>query len=180
MVDISGTDEELMSKIAGDHRGAFDELARRWRPKIVSHCRLLVGDIHLAEDLTQEVLTRLWRYRTHFAGNSKFTTYIWRIVSNACSDGMKRRKRDAHQTLDDEQTLSLDPDEPLAVREEKMKVKRCIEQLSENQRVVLLLRHYEGLRFREIAEILSIPEGTVCSRMADALKRMGQLLNQVD
>jgi RNA polymerase sigma-70 factor (ECF subfamily) len=184
---FSVKDEQLMWRIqVQEDEEAFAELVRRWRGPIWNLCTRMIGDIHRAEDLVQETFTRVYNKRADFDTRQKFSTWLWRIALNLCYDELRRRnRRPAEQTsnTDEEQQLEQLPAferSPSIVMEESERaseVWRALSSLPESLRSVLVLRHYQDLKFREIAEILNIPEGTVKSRMFEGLQRMGTLLN---
>src|SRR6185369_207360 len=113
--------------------------------------------------------------------------WLWRIALNLCYDELRRRQRREERPLDDpnEKTICIletsagpeaAPDKSLLDQERAELVRRALDSLSETHRTVLVLRHYEDLKFREIAGVLDLPEGTVKSRMAEALTQMAGLL----
>lgn len=180
------SDEQAMWRVqTEDDHGAFALLVERWREKIRALCIRMTGNVPLGEDLAQDVFARVFEKRREFKGASKFSTWLWRIAVNRCYDEMRRPVNRANtESLDDENaTVVLDivmeartPREELAAREEAEMVRRALMQLPENYRVVLVLRHYENLKLREIAEVLEVPEGTISSRMAEALVQLTRLL----
>ena len=180
------SDEQAMWRVqTEDDHGAFALLVERWREKIRALCIRMTGNVPLGEDLAQDVFARVFEKRREFRGASKFSTWLWRIAVNRCYDEMRRPvHRATTESLDDENaTVVLDivmeartPRDELAAREEAEMVRRALMQLPENYRAVLVLRHYENLKLREIAEVLEVPEGTVSSRMAEALTQLTRLL----
>lgn len=177
------TDEQAMWRVQmQDDEAAFARLVRRWEGPIQRLCARMTGDAHRAEDLAQEAFTRVFARRKDYRPNGKFSTWLWRIALNLCYDELRRRQRREETSLDDVSGEAESvapgpaPDESLADRERGELVRRALMQLPETHRAVLVLRHYENLKFREIAVALEIPEGTVKSRMADALTQMSRLL----
>ncbi len=174
------TDEEAMSRVQNDgDAGAFALLVRRWRPRIRRLCTRMVGDAHLAEDLTQETFARLFTRRDTYRGDGRFGTFLWRIALNLCADERRRARRRPEVSLSEQRTEAealADPGESpaasLLAAERAERVRRAVVALPEHYRAVVVLRHYEGLKFRQIAEVLGIPLGTVKSRMAEALNRL--------
>jgi RNA polymerase sigma-70 factor (ECF subfamily) len=145
----------------------------------------MTGDTECGKDLAQETFARVFARRKDYQPNGKFSTWLWRIALNLSYDELRRRRRRDEWPLDAPDAVSalelcaapeLAPDHSLLRHERGELVRRALERLPEGQRTVLVLRHYENLKFREIAELLDLPEGTVKSRMADALTRMTQLL----
>jgi RNA polymerase sigma-70 factor (ECF subfamily) len=180
------SDEQAMWRLqTSDDHGAYTLLVERWRVKIRALCIRMTGNVPLGEDLAQDVFARVFEKRREFKGASKFSTWLWRIAVNRCYDEMRRPvNRATTESLDDESaTVVLDivmeartPREELAAHEEAEMVRQALMQLPENYRAVLVLRHYENLKLREIAEVLEVPEGTVSSRMAEALTQLTRLL----
>ena len=182
------TDEQAMLRVQSqdDHR-AFAQLVERWEEPIRRLCVRMVGDAHKGEDLKQEAFARLFAKRKLYQPTARFSTFLWRIALNACYDELRRVKRRAESTLDVDgaETLDglddigielVDPHSEAAGNEEAEMVRRALMKLPEMYRTVLVLRHYEGLKLKKIAEILEIPEGTVNSRMAEALAKLTRLL----
>lgn len=183
------SDEQAMWRVQmEDDAEAFAVLVERWQQPIRALCTRMVGDIHRGEDLAQEAFTRVYTRRKAYVASGKFSTFLWRVALNLCYDELRKRERRRETALDDpaasdgqvffpelaEPTAA--PDVRLEQQEAAEQVRAALMQVSEGSRAVLILRHYEGLRFREIAEVLGIPEGTVKSRMADGLTQMARLL----
>jgi RNA polymerase sigma-70 factor, ECF subfamily len=178
------TDEQAMWRVQSqnDHR-AFDLLVERWQERIRALCIRMTGNLHTAEDLVQETFARVFEKRSAFRGDSKFSTWLWRIALNLCYDELRRQQR--HPQAHEEQmdgilrVHGIDSTTPrmrVQQLEEAELVREALMQLAENYRAVLVLRHYEGLKLREIAEVLDIPEGTVNSRMAEGLVQLTRIL----
>jgi RNA polymerase sigma-70 factor (ECF subfamily) len=146
----------------------------------------MTDDSHKAQDLAQEAFARIFVRRMEFEPDGKFSTFLWRVALNLCYDELRRRQRRAESSLDelvDDDAISLPVDEPspsarLEERERGRTVRAALQRLPEHYRAVVVLRHYEDLKFREIAEVLGIPEGTVKSRMAEALDQLAVLLKE--
>lgn len=180
------SDEQAMWRVqTQDDHAAFALLVDRWREKIRQLCIRMTGNVHTGDDLAQEVFARVFEKRRDFKGNSRFATWLWRIAVNRCYDELRRPATRARtESIDDESsTVVLDivadmntPRDRLAAQEEAELVRQALMRLPENYRAVLVLRHYENLKLREIAEVLELPEGTVSSRMAEALAQLTRLL----
>ena len=182
------SDEQAMARVReADDERAFAQLVRRWEGPIQRLCARMLGDPHRGEDLGQEVFARVFARRRDYQPSGRFSTWLWRIAVNLCYDELRRRRRRAEASLDDETEPASEgtadwvapdpaPDEALAAREEAEQVRQAMLQLPEVYRSVLVLRHYEDLKFREIAEVLELPEGTVKSRMAEAMTQLSRHL----
>jgi RNA polymerase sigma-70 factor (ECF subfamily) len=183
------SDEQAMWRVQTENDGqAFARLVQRWRKPIVDLCTRMTGDAHRAEDLAQEIFAKIYAKRAEYQHQGKFSTYLWRIALNQCYDELRKIRRRRETSLsagetEDGESLEIDivsgaPEPPanLESRERSLEVRDALARLPELYRTVLVLRHYEGLKFREIAELLEIPEGTVKSRMTEALSQMAKLL----
>jgi RNA polymerase sigma-70 factor (ECF subfamily) len=181
------TDEQAMWRVSmHDDAHAFARILDRWQSPIHRLCARMLGDHHRGQDLAQETFARLFARRKEYRQSGKFSTFIWRVALNICYDELRKLKRRQESSLDggeagpDTSDLweSNDPGpDALASREEDAaRVRSALMQLPEIYRSVLVLRHYEDLKFREIAEVLEIAEGTVKSRMAEGLSQMHRLL----
>ena len=173
-------------KLYDDHQD-FDRLVKRWEEPIRRLCARMVGDPHRGEDLKQDTFLRLFEKRKMYEPKGRFSTFLWRIALNICYDELRRQKRRREFLLTTEEGPdgesagepacdSASPDARTAELEEGELVRHAIMQLPEIYRAVVILRHYEDLRLARIAEILEIPEGTVNSRMAEALVRLSRIL----
>lgn len=166
---------------------AFALLVRRWEHPIRRFCARRMGDRHLAEDLAQEAFLRVFRHRKDYRNDSRFSVYLYRIAVNVCYDELRRLKRRGETRLDDDPDACCTGVGPVAApgptsaddavdREQADLVRQAVLSLPQHYQDVVVLRHYEGLKFREVADVLRIPDGTVKSRMAKALSRLAKLL----
>ena len=182
------SDEQAMWRVKmQDDQQAFAQLVKRWERPIQSLCSRMTGDLHRGEDLAQEAFSRVFAQRKVYEPTGQFSTYLWRIALNLCYSELRKVSRRRETALLDE-AGELDVEEPVAEgpppdlslveQENAAGVRQALLQLSEPYRAVVLLRHYEGLKFREIGEVLEIPEGTVKSRMCEALTQLNEILSR--
>jgi RNA polymerase sigma-70 factor (ECF subfamily) len=186
---FSVPDEQAMWQVRmHDDARAFAQLVRRWERPIQRLCARMLGDSHRGEDLAQEVFARLFAKRKEYQPTGQLSTFLWRIALNLCYDELRRMKRHPESPLEDEELIGEEglphfkivqpgADTVLLERERGELVRKAVLQLSESYRAVVILRHYQDLKFREIAEVLGIPEGTVKSRMAEALAQLHEALS---
>ncbi len=187
---FSLSDEEAMVRIGRNNDSrAFALLVNRWEGRIEQLCRRFTGDSN-AQDLRQEVFMRVYAHRNDYRGEGKFATYLWRIALNVCYDYLRREKRRPGNAIslnsDDEAASEIvlaspeaGPDGVADKNERAELIRRALFSLPEHYQRVVILRHYEGLKFRQIAEVLDIAPGTVKSRMAEGLNRLGRILRPV-
>src|SRR5437773_1898263 len=156
------SDEQAMWRVQteDDHR-AFAKLLERWEKPIFRLCTRMTGDPHRGEDLKQEAFSRVFARRKEYQPTSKFSTWLWRIALNLSYDELRRRRRREELSLDDQDAVTVSllegsaapgcaPDKSLVEQERGELVRQALAQLPETYRTVLVLRHYEDLKFREI------------------------------
>lgn len=190
---FAANDEQLMWRVKlDDDASAFARLVQRWQKPIERLCFRMTGDVHRAEDLTQTAFTRVFTRRAEWEPTGKFSTFLWRVALNLCHDDLRRQQRRGEFSLDALIELNSaeaeegfvagepTPDAQVESQERGELVRRALAELPALYREVVVLRHYEGLKFREIGDVLGIPEGTVKSRMAEALGQLNRLLKHVN
>lgn len=180
-----------MSRMARGDTQAFETLYGIYVKPVGSFLYRMCYDRALAEDCVQEVFMRLWKSAPRWRGESKVSTFIFQIAKNFGLNARDKaaRERARFSTVrgdeDDESTVGptamgepedekSNPEEMLASQELRALVREAVDRLPSDQRLVVLLAQTEGLTYREVAEILGIPLGTVKSRMtvaADVLRR---------
>lgn len=180
------TDEQAMWRVQRHHDPqAFAEIVRRWEEPIRRLGLRMLGDVHRAEDVAQEAFARVFSHRRDYDPTARFSTWLWRIAVNLCRDELRRRERRPEQSLEASgveeggwgvEAAGPTPSEAMEGEERAEVVRGTLLRLPEAYRVVVALRHYEGLKFSEIADVLGLPEGTVKSRMAEALDRLEGML----
>lgn len=167
-------DEELVRAFVVERDiDALEELLRRHESKVYGLCYRMLGNSHDALDATQEVMIGLFRRVGSFQGQSRFTTWLYRLTANACIDLSRKRSR-APIPLDE---IHSDPtDDAATAIETKLDLEKAIAQLPLDQRLVLLMRDIRGLTYEEIAEATSAPVGTVKSRIARGRMHLATLM----
>jgi len=172
------SDEDLLLAAGRGDGAAFQTLVSRYADELLGFFRRRSGD-EAAEDLLQETLLRLHKAAPRFVPQATFRTYLYTIARNLALNF----RRDARPSVAlKPETSAGTPEElpdPLESAERAARVRRAVESLSDPLRDVVLLRHYQGLSFREIADVLRIPEGTAMRRMSDALLRLREDLGDV-
>jgi RNA polymerase sigma-70 factor (ECF subfamily) len=182
------TDVELMLRVRDGDPDAFRLVVDRHQRPLINYFYRLTWDRQRSEDLAQEVFLRLYRARDSYRPQARFTTFLYRIARNLWIDRYRSRKSapgetslDAPTGRDGGRELVLrdriaasvrDPGDEASGRELVEALREAVDRLPEDQRQVFVLGQYRGLPYAEISEILSIPEGTVKSRMHAAVRRL--------
>lgn len=168
---------ELISRAQDGDREAFGEIVLHYHQSVVNVVYRMCGDTCLAEDAAQTAFLRAWENLPKYRPKARFRSWLYRIAINAALDMQRREVRLVD--LDEQHLASTSekPDQIIENHERRAHVKRAVQALPEASRAVLILREYEGLSYREIAETLDIPTGTVMSRLNYARSRLAKLLS---
>jgi RNA polymerase sigma-70 factor (ECF subfamily) len=176
-------DRGAITRVKRGDVDAFDELVRRYEHRIVNFIRTQVSRAVDPEDVAQEVFLRAFRGLKTFRADSSFKTWLYQIATNTArthGERASRRKEDAAGTLGDD-----GPDGPPPARSDedleaqivlRDRLDRALATLPDEQRQVVVLRDVEGFDYREIAELVGVPMGTVESRLFRARARLRSLL----
>ncbi len=172
-------DRALVEAAAAGSREAFDELVRRHQVAIVGLARVLTSGRGDAEDLAQEVFVRAWKNLRTFRGDSAFRTWLHRVAINVVRTSQSRAGR-WMQIFTDSPVEPPDVpsrDEPVdASLARRQVIEQALAALPDELRVAVTLRDMQGLDYREIADLLNVPIGTVESRIFRARQRLKPLL----
>ena len=161
--------EGLAARCRGGDDGVFGELVALTEPRVRRLLGRLVGRGTDLDDLVQEVYLRAWRSLPGFRGESRFTTWLYRIAANAACT-WRRRRVDAH--LGDEAARSIRSPTTLGEAPLMIAYGRALANLPDEMRAAFVLHEAEGLSYREVAEALGCPIGTVMSRLHRARTRI--------
>ena len=179
-------ENEIISSVLKGNVNDFEKLVTAYEKNVYNIALRMVGDPDDAADMTQETFIKAYRALSGFRGDSKFSSWLYRIASNVCLDFLRSRSRHPQVSLstvdeDDRATFELpdmrqNPEEQLMKKLAMEAVRRGLEQLPEQQRQILVLRELGGLSYAELAQTLGLEEGTVKSRIFRARKRLCALL----
>jgi RNA polymerase sigma-70 factor (ECF subfamily) len=171
------TDEELIALcLRGDTTegasAAFGTLVLRYRKLVISVSYRVCGDAALAEDIAQDAFIRVWDKLSSYRPGGNFRAWLVRIATNMTIDALRRQK--AVVDIADLPLAARDPEPESAAlsSEREAAVRAALMRLPVQSRTILVLREYQALSYREIADALDIPLGTVKSRLSDARRRL--------
>ncbi|MBP5424463.1 MAG: sigma-70 family RNA polymerase sigma factor [Prevotella sp.] len=158
----------------------FDELYRTYGRRAQGFFLRMTGyDRPLAEDLTQELFTRIWEHRSDYRPGEPFETWMYSIAYNLCKNVYRHRTvaetylQDAQSTTAEEAPVS----DELERTEQRALLAQAIQRLPQKQREVFMLRYEEGLSIEDVASVCAIPTGTVKSRLFNALRTLKKQFN---
>lgn len=193
MVPWSEREEKaIVERLQARDERAFNELVRQFERRVFGLVFRMLGSREEAEDLAQEVFVQVFKAIDQFRGESKLSTWIYRIAINLCKNRNKYlQRRHAHQqddieALGDRAPMSsakgttagsiARPDDMLVGLQVERIVQDAIQQLEEDFREVLILRDVEDMSYEEIGEITGLPSGTVKSRIHRARERLREAI----
>lgn len=161
-----------------DETETFDELVRTHRGRVFGLCYRYAGNRADAEDLVQEVFLRAYRGLSGFRGESSLSTWVYRITVNVCLNWISSRKRQGEELPADLVDPGMSPLERLGREQTSKTVLAAVGKLPDRQRLTLVLRVYQELTHKEIAEIMDCPVGTAKANFFFALKNLRKHLEQ--
>ncbi len=186
--DVS--DEQLLERIQKGETDLFGPLLRRYEKELFGYLRRYLGDETLAEDVFQNTFLKLFEKIDQYEAGRPARPWIYTMATHLAIDALRRSGRRASVSLD--QALSqdgntstagidllanreLDPFAKLATKERQQLVRQGIDKLPEHLKLTLILAYYQGMKYRDIAEVMKVPVGTVKSRLHLALARLHEL-----
>jgi len=180
-------DLDLIRSFQAGDTEAFDVLVTRYKDRIYSSILFFVKDTYLAEDLFQDVFIKIidTLKNKRYTEEGKFLPWALRIAHNLCVDYFRKVKRTpAIKTSDDQDIFEVinvsqeAPDQKLMRGESHDKVRRMLDLLPEEQREIIVLRHYANLSFKEIAEITNCSINTALGRMRYGLINLRKMMTE--
>lgn len=173
-------DEALLVLYANGDPGAARELARRFLPRVLGYATRLLADRAEAEDVAQEVMLRLWRIAPDWRqGEAQVSTWLYRVVTNLCTDRLRARQRRGGPGLDEVPEIAdgaAGVEAGLIAADRAQALQAALAQLPDRQRQAVVLRHIEGLTNPEIAAVMDIGVEAVESLTARGKRGLTALL----
>lgn len=191
------TDEELLLEYRSQAaRPAFEELVRRYEKELYGYLRHYLGDAEMAEDVFQQTFLQVHLKCGQFEVGRKVRPWLYTVATNQAIDYQRRNKRHKIISLDHRMQHATEgemgslvelldgaeagPSEEAEAAEQHGQLRQAIEELPEQTRQVVMLVYFKGLKYREAAEILDIPVGTVKSRLHAAVQKLSESLSHIN
>jgi RNA polymerase sigma-70 factor, ECF subfamily len=173
---------DLIMAIADGNEEAFEQLVRRYQKPVMAFVHRYIGDVHLAQDLAQEVFLQIFQAAPRFKPKGMVSSWVFKIAYNRSANELKRRKR-MHQfqaeILSGDRDIwggpLTDPRAEARTRELEEQLTAALVELPEKQRAALLLKVNQGLSYREIGKVLAVSVASVESLIFRARSRLKQL-----
>jgi RNA polymerase sigma-70 factor (ECF subfamily) len=194
------TDGDLINKFlngpdTAEGTNAFNTLVWRWEKPMYNFILRYLGKRDEARDLTQQVFIKVYRNLARLKDRERFSAWLYQIAANLCRDLIKQKRRHRAYSLENLQesgalddaahpglTLlpeaALHPDRVVSRNELRDILEKALQEIPEEQRVVVIMKEYQGLKFTEIAEALGVSVNTIKSRMYYGLSALKKILAQ--
>jgi RNA polymerase sigma-70 factor (ECF subfamily) len=173
---------EALARVAAGDADAFASLVDSHQERLLRLCERLLGDAEEARDAAQDVFLKAYRKAADARPQGQVYTWLYRIAVNHCLNKLRRRKlvrflrweapAEGDSPAFDPADRAADPAAALDARRRWQATRQAIGKLPENQRAVLVLVRFEGLSYKQVAEVLGITEGAVESRLVRAMRRL--------
>lgn len=178
--DATSGDDELVRAALDDDVAAFEELVRRHRDAAYRVALRICRDRADAEDVTQEAIVRAWRSLDGFRGDARFSTWLYRIVTNLALNRVTRRRERPTDAIAEGASSSTDPAARTVDAERFDQAVRALDQLTAEQRACFVLCEIEGLSYEEAAHVLGVGVPAVKGRLFRARQDLGAHLARYD
>ena len=188
-MNTPGTDEIIVQRALTGDAEAFGEIVRRWERRIFALAYGMLGREEDARDATQETFLAAFRNLRGFRGEAKVSSWLHRIAVNQCITRQRQARVRSEAALEDEQDkdassfatpVHYSPSRVVEGRQETVAVRRAINSLPLELRQVVIMKEFEELTFREIADVLDLPLSTVKSRLYTAMKQLQMRLQRFE
>lgn len=179
-VPRNATDADLVSRAQTGDEPAFEELVRRYRNDVYGLSYHFLRNREEAWDVSQEVFIKAYRSLKRFRGDAGFKTWLLRIAANHCKDSFKKRRL-ATVSMDALPTQDFfagsgDPEKTLRNTELGQAIQEAMDSLPPKHRLAFVLREFEDMSYKEMAQVMQCSEGTVMSRLHHARKKLQNTL----
>jgi RNA polymerase sigma-70 factor (ECF subfamily) len=185
---VIAVDADLISRAAGGDPSAFQSLVERHRSMVYRVAFQFAGNHHDAEDIAQEVFIKVYRSLDRFRQDAQLSSWMYRIVMNACIDHRRRHApagaapfgEEAEQKMLNTPEGTPGPEDRAYAGELGQVLESEIGRLPKGQRIVFVMRHHQGMKLCEIADALGLAEGTVKRQLHAAVHRLRQALTHAN
>lgn len=180
---LTKVEKELISEIRSGNTKAFSELVDRYKDLVFTLSIRMLGNREEAEEAAQDIFVKVYRSLPKFKGDSKISTWIYRIAYNSCLDRIKKMKRTRTQTdldhLDQMAYAEMDTALDRMVREERQEwIGRCLAKLSAEDAGILTLFYFEEKNLQEMEETTNLPVNTIKVRLFRARKKLAVIMEK--
>ncbi len=173
-------DETLLKKVKEGDKYSFNLLVWKWEKQIFNLAVRMLGSVEDAADACQDIFISAYEKAYSFKGNSKFSTWLYKIAINNCISKLRRKKIEkkiydnsiTQENLSTKYYAYRDDEENIIKNQLNERILKAIQDLPEEQKTIIELKIYQDLSFEEISQIIGIPVGTAKSRLHYALNKI--------
>lgn len=177
----SGSDNQLMDEVRSGDLDKLGLLFERYKTALFGYFYRNTRCAETSEDLVQSVFLRILKYKSRFSGEGKFTTWMYHIAHNVYTDHFKKNTKISTGRLSKVEPKDCETAERLILKDERAQlIEQALFRLNDDQREILVLSRYEGLKYREISEILGCSEGAVKVRVFRAMTNLKQIYAKLE
>ena len=166
------SDEELMTRAGEGDMDAFEQLVRRHQARALNVAYRFLGDRTQAEDVAQDSFLKILDAAGRYRASAGFTTYLYTVIWRLCIDTRRKRRPERLRFAEERANPGPNPGERLI-----SKVREAVSRLAPRQRMAIVLKHFDGLSYRQIAQALGCTVGAVDSLLARGRRRLRDDLN---
>ena len=172
------SDQELMMQAAEGRMEAFETLVRRHQQRAWRIAYHYTGNRDDAEEVAQQAFLNILDAADSYTPSARFTTYLYRVIANLCMDRTRKRSPRFSGDLPEQDSPAPAPDRRMADRERDRAIGDALDELTDRQRMATVVRYYEDLSYREIAEAMDATPKAVERLLARARKALGKKLGE--
>ena len=175
------TDDQVMQDVRDGRGEKLAILFERHHVPLFNFFLRMTGNRAASEDLVQDVFTRILKHRATYRGEDRFTVWLYTIARNAHVDYLRKRKTTfpLEDQFEDVPSAEMVPEDRLVQTQEAALINRALARLSPRKQELLALSRFQNLKYREIAELLDCPVGTVKGLIHRAIQELGEIYNQL-
>ena len=170
------SDEQLVALVVTGKTDYFGVIYDRYSQKVYRKCIGFVRDRALAQDLVQDIFTKLFFQLSKFHGKSRFSTWLYAVTYNHCIEYLRKNNRYQTVDIEDEADIREDLSEEALMSTQQELLRRALDQIGPEDRMVLLMKYQDDMSVQEIMEVLEVGESAVKMRLARARQRVKTIL----
>jgi RNA polymerase sigma-70 factor (ECF subfamily) len=174
-------EQTVLQRIQNGETSAFREFVELYKKKVYYLALDYTGNHHDAEDMSQEVFMKAFASIKDFRGDSKVSSWLYRITVNTCLDRARRKPLQLvelnEEVIQSQPHSKTNPEQEIHRKRTKERIDAALQQLPPKQRSIFVLRHYNELSLKDIAEVLGVAEGTVKAQLFRAIKKLQKELS---
>ena len=184
------SEEEIIKQLKSGNYSNYDKIVDLYKNRVFGMAYKFTSDYDESQDLAQEIFLKIYRQIKNFRGESKLSTWIYRISVNTCLDWKKKKEKmksinfsnmvnvENRDQIIDIKDESMSPDRVVLQDEDQKQIHKMIYELSDKYKTVLIMYHFNDMTYQDIAKVLDIPERTVETRLYRARRMLKEKISK--